>query len=517
MRLSLCTLLLFHRKKFDMPDLFSNPLKRFAKAPARIIESLAIALVLNSVFIAPLVPLSSQAATAPSSYFLVSPYVQMGPFEKGDGASIMWISRDPDLSKLACSYKESAAKAWQPSAPIQKRKVNGHPDMYILSAQLSNLIQGAKIDYKISKGESVLFQSALNTAPKPGEPVHFAVMGDCGKGSDGQARIASRLKASRVPLLIIPGDIVYPIGTIKYYLNNFFPYFNNEGGKVNGIKMMDSTIFLGCAGNHDTAVGGSKDARFLDTDPDSMSYFVLFDQPLNGPIKQVGPNTPQVQGSKTNIDAFLSAAAGRYPQMANFFFDYGDAHFLVLDANKYMDWTDIQLRDWVENNLKQTTKKWKIVVFHQPGFNSDLYHREEQRMRHLADLFERCGVDICFSGHSHSYQRSMPLKFAASKVDENDREAQLGFVMGKFKLDKSFDGDKKTKPDGVVYIVSGAGGAPLTKSELETDQTQWLPFTRKFVCTKYSFTDCQIQGNTLKLQQIADDGSIVDQITITKD
>ena len=452
-----------------------------------------------------------------SRYFDVFPYLQLGKSDNGSSVAVLWISKDSNKIGLTCSYKVSSSKDWKQVKQIESRSVNGHPELNIFAATLDNLTPGASTDYSISKDNKVIFQSSFVAAPAASAPMSFLVFGDCGKGSDGQAAIAARLKDTGAPLAVLPGDIVYPIGTINFYKRHFFPYYNAEGNEEHGRTLMRSKIFVGCPGNHDLAEGGYIDARDLSRTPDSMAYFVLFDQPLNGPISQAGSNTPNLSGSKGQIDDFLKAAGTRYPRMANFSFDYGPAHFLILDANRYMDWDDQALRLWVENNLKQSKSLWKFVVFHQPGFNSDMAHREEQRMRKLADIFERSGVDICFSGHSHSYQRSMPLHFSVSKSPADDHDARLGFVMGKFKLDKTFDGLQKTKPDGIIYLVSGAGGAPLTHPQLEEDSSLWLPFTKKFACRHFSFSSCKINGKQLTLEQIADDGKVIDRFVVSKD
>lgn len=457
------------------------------------------------------------ADSKPTHYFDVNPYLQLGKSDNGSSVNVLWISKDPNKNGLLCSYKPTLSKDWKQCKQIETRSINGHPELTVFASTLTELPPGKSIDYSISKDNKVLFQSSFQSAPSAGSPLHFLVFGDCGKGSDGQAVLASRIKESNASLAVLPGDIVYPIGTMHFYKRHFFPYFNAEGNEEKGSPLMRSKIFVGCAGNHDVAEGGYLDARDLSTTPDSMSYFVLWDQPLNGPIAQAGNNTPNVVGTKGQIDDFLRAAGARYPRMANFSFNYGDAHFLVLDANRYMDWDDPGLRRWVEDNLKQAKTPWKFVVFHQPGFNSDMAHREEQRMRKLAEIFERTGVDICFSGHSHSYQRSMPLHFSPSTVSPNDHDARLGFVMGRFKLDKTFDGTLKTKPDGVIYIISGSGGAPLTPGHMEEDQSLWLPFTKKFACREYSFTSCKINGRKLSIEQIADDGSVLDRFVVSKD
>jgi hypothetical protein len=52
--------------------------------------------------------------------------------------------------------------------------------------------------------------------------------------------------------------------------------------------------------------------------------------PLNGPVAPTYP-TPTM-GPAERVNAFQSCAAARFPRMANYSFDYGDAHFLCLDG-----------------------------------------------------------------------------------------------------------------------------------------------------------------------------------------
>ena len=92
--------------------------------------------------------------------------------------------------------------------------------------------------------------------------------------------------------------------------------------------------------------------RDLDTHPDGLAYFYYWDQPLNGPSAAPGgPLAPPLKGSADRQKAFLDAAGTAFPRMANFSFDYGNAHWTVLDANAYVDWTDPALRAWVEADL----------------------------------------------------------------------------------------------------------------------------------------------------------------------
>ena len=86
-------------------------------------------------------------------------------------------------------------------------------------------------------------------------------------------------------------------------------------------------------------------SRDLGKDPDGLAYFYYWLQPLNGPIGKVGgPITAPVVGPEANVKAFTDSAGSAFPRMANFSFEYGNAHWTVLDANATVDWTNAELK-----------------------------------------------------------------------------------------------------------------------------------------------------------------------------
>jgi acid phosphatase type 7 len=75
-------------------------------------------------------------------------------------------------------------------------------------------------------------------------------------------------------------------------------------------------------------------------------------------------------------------------------------------------------------------------------------------------------VDVVFNGHVHNYQRSVPLKFDIAETEKPGKIAWKDLagkeVAGKFSLDTNFDGITRTRPKGIIYIVSGAGYSRFT-------------------------------------------------------
>jgi len=92
-------------------------------------------------------------------------------------------------------------------------------------------------------------------------------------------------------------------------------------------------------------------------------------------------------------------------------------------------------------------------AFNQPSFSSGNATLRNNQMRRTAKILEDHGVNIVFNGHEHNYQRTLPLR-ATSRVAEVPTTMAGPAVA----VDAQFDGTDEIVPDGVLYIVEGAGG-----------------------------------------------------------
>jgi hypothetical protein len=229
-------------------------------------------------------------------------------------------------------------------------------------------------------------------------------------------------------------------------------------------------------------------------------------------------------GPADRLAAFRTAAGDRFPRMANYSFDYGDAHFLCLDSNLYTDPNDAALQAWIAADLAATDAVWKFAVFHHPPFNVGGDHYQVQHMRVLAPLFEKHGVDFALHGHEHNYQRPRPLKFVpagpgmSADVAGRDRK-----VPGTFTIDTAFDGVRNTRANGVLYIVSGAGGKHLYDPGYTDNKSLWThaedghaDYVVKMVTDRHSLTVFDIDGRHLTMAQVDEEGHEFDRISVTK-
>ncbi len=452
--------------------------------------------------------------------FVTKPYLQIGRNPTPQSMEVLWHANEAD-AKWTVEHKNDAKSNWVKSdePAFTKVAVKGIPAHRVYHALLTGLVLGTKFSYRISKDGKVVF-TAEGQAPKSvNQPYRFIAIGDIGAETPDQKALATRIFLEKPDYVVIPGDIVYEYGLISEYKTKFWPVYNADKADTAGAPIMRSIPFIAAVGNHDA------DSRDLDKQPDALAYYMFWDQPLNGPLgKEGGAFVPVLKGSDDNKKAFMDGAGETYPRMANYSFDYGNAHWTVLDADTYVDWTDSTLTKWVADDLAQSKgAQWHFVLFHHPGFNSAREHYEQQQMRLLSPVFEKGNVDVVFNGHVHNYQRSYPMTFAPDRkgtqlIGGRDMKTPRGRVVnGKWRLDKTFDGKNDTTPQGVIYVVTGAGGQELYNPEQQNDPDSWQKFTEKFISTVHSLTVADVDGKTLIVRQLDAEGRELDSFKITKE
>jgi hypothetical protein len=218
-------------------------------------------------------------------------------------------------------------------------------------------------------------------------------------------------------------------------------------------ELLARVAFWPCLGNHDV----TKDGR-------AEAYAEVFDVPTNGP-------------------------AGATPRH-NYWFDYASARFVVIDSN-FETASDALLGQtiapWVVQTFSAPGPRWRFVVLHHPPFSAGKYAPDERLQRTLVPAFEQVGVDVVFCGHDHNYQRFQPLRGGVATPAEEG---------------------------GVVYVVTGAGGARLYDLRPRDQRPPTLAFAADQL---HSFTQATIEDDTLTLRQFAvDTPRPIDEFTLTQ-
>ena len=158
---------------------------------------------------------------------------------------------------------------------------------------------------------------------------------------------------------------------------------------------------------------------------------------------------------------------------AEYSFDYGDAHFVALDSNRpEEEYSDQQ--EWLRKDLAaHQGAKWRIVFFHhtvhtcvdKPG------RREESALRaaRLEPILAAGHVQLVINGHDHDYQRHVA--------------------------------------NGITYIVSGGGGAPLYSVTPDT------PFVKKAKMAHH-YCELIVGLDAISGRAVEPDGSVIEQFIV---
>lgn len=124
--------------------------------------------------------------------------------------------------------------------------------------------------------------------------------------------------------------------------------------------------------------------------------------------------------------------------------DYGDLLMMSLnDTVAEGGVRDVEERQFIEAELRDTQATWKVGMHHQPAYSTCTRHNSDLNVRDAwSDVFEDFGVDLVFAGHNHIYERSLPIK----------------------------DGAEQSPGEGTIYVVTGGAGAPLYRES----EDQWF-------------------------------------------
>ena len=140
-------------------------------------------------------------------------------------------------------------------------------------------------------------------------------------------------------------------------------------------------------------------------------------------------------------------------------------------VDEYTTYTaDSAQLNWLTSDLAATTKLWKIVVLHEPGWTSGGSHGNNTTVQTvLQPLFKQYGVQLVVGGHNHYYAR--------------------GVV------------------ESIQHLTLGGGGAPLyapasgQSNIVQADQSN-------------HHTELDINGNTMLFTARRSDGTVIDSLTI---
>jgi len=306
--------------------------------------------------------------------------------------------------------------------------------------RITHLEQNQKYFYVVSgtdsNGETITSeQLSFRTAPGENDSFTFVAIGDTQSQADVVKRVADLAYMHRPNLVVHAGDLV-STGTVKAdWTGHFFPSMQ---------PLISRVPLMPVLGNHEQ---------------DAQHYYDYMDLPQ--------------------------------PEMY-YSFEFGNAEFFMIDGNRKLHDGSDQL-EWLENALKQSNATWKFAVLHQPPYTSDsddygdtyvtTSTQGDTNVQHIISLLEKFGVDICFSGHVHDYERTFPiLKGEVTPMHEG----------------------------GVMYVTTAGGGGYLEHFD---PTNTWFGHKK---ANYHHLVYIAIHGNQLEFQAIDEHGGLFDVISIKK-
>ncbi len=157
-------------------------------------------------------------------------------------------------------------------------------------------------------------------------------------------------------------------------------------------------------------------------------------------------------------------------------FDCGNVHVIGLDSEVKGDEVAAQL-DWLKADLAANKADWTLVTYHKPTFNIG-GHGSDWGAKDLLPLLEEGGVDIDITGHSHLYERFVPI------------------------------GRDGKRP--IVHIVSGGGGAPLYDVKPSPLLEGGIGYSGLHYCV------FDVAGDRLVMEAKKPDGTVFDRMELVK-
>lgn len=420
--------------------------------------------------------------------------------------------------------------------------VDGHQE-----AQLSGLRADTVYYYSIGGAASTTEAQYFRTAPVTGKSpkddnIHMWLLGDSGTATEqfrgkythvGEALEVkkgfltyNREQANDEPLdlLLLLGDNAYLQGTDAEWQGAFFDLYPDiirntatwptVGNHEMGVAPLDICLLFplpGCAkGPVVMPLGGVSESA----DPDS------YDSDGNGPD---GTGLPYLSIFSLPANAEAGGVASGTEQY--YAFDYGNVHVVSLDSqlSNRDPAQRAAMRDWLVDDLNHNTLDWTIVIFHHPPYSkgenhdSNLEQAEIDMRTTFTPVFENHGVDVVYSGHAHSYERSWYLHGHQGTSDTFDSARHAELNAGGTPANGQ---DKETyqqisvgsgQDDRTVYTVAGSAG--------KADELNPCPEGRSLGCTMEDWLehpahrtfDSSIEG--ARAHGLARKGSVVLDIT----
>ena len=162
---------------------------------------------------------------------------------------------------------------------------------------------------------------------------------------------------------------------------------------------------------------------------------------------------------------------------SDYYFSYGDVLYIVLNSNNRNAAEHSKL---MEKAIKSAPNaKWKVVAFHHDIYGSGQPHSDFDgaNLRTIfAPLMDKYDIDVCLTGHDHSYARTYQI------IDGTAIE---------------YGQDSATNPEGTLYIAAGSASGSKFYN-LATQKQYYIAERSNNQLPTYSTIDFSDQAFTIK-------------------
>ena len=295
----------------------------------------------------------------------------------GRGFAVSWrTGPDVEAPVLEIAPAQDSPDPWLGGLP-PRRVVAGtrvaagrHGTAHHHHARVDALEPGTLYAWRVQGAGTWSPWRQLRTAPPEGEPLELLYFGDT---QNQNASLVTRVMhealrhAPRAQLALFAGDLV----SEAVDDDEWGEWFEATAGLA---PLMG---FAPAPGNHE--------------------FFKAFEDT---------PRERRVLGAPWQLHFALPGNGAEGHRASSYWFDYQQVRIAVLDGTSVLDLdTGPAQAAWLDTVLRDSPKRWHIVLVHQP-FHSPRADRDNQALRrHLQPVIERHGVDLVLQGHDHVYGR----------------------------------------------------------------------------------------------------------------
>jgi hypothetical protein len=354
---------------------------------------------------------------------------------------------------------------------------------------LTGLVPQTRYLYKISTSSKALAGGDnehyfVTSSKDSDEPTKVWILGDAGssgrldRGEDPAQAAARDGFLKRYPLrgihfIMMLGDNAYDHGTDLQYQRGFFDPYRS---------VLRTKVSWPTQGNHDHS---------------GQAYYKVYSLPSQG----------ESGGVASTTEHYYS-------------FDHGNAHFISLNSEvRDASFREAMIR-WLRQDLAANQKPWTILFWHHPPYSKGHHDADDIKdsggrmvwMREkILPIIEEAGVDLVFTGHSHSYERSKFIARYYGVAGDFSERVVIQPGDGDDRRGQAYTKDSlsRTPYSGTVYVTAGNAGAiqggPLNHPVMEVSKL------------KLGSVLLEIDANEARTTMVGSDGSTEDTFTIRKE